>query len=517
HGGSKQIGLKQLGSKQVGFKQLGVKQVGFKQLGPGVETGVHGVQDEKRVWFEVELQGVQGDREAEFFRIDNGKSVQMPLGGRFKLSLKDYPIRDCDVERMMKWVLKYLRGTVNVGLIYGTNYGNHKDVTGFVDSDYAKDPDKEAEYMALTEAVKEAIWLRELLEELEICHILTNLKNIIMDPSAGLRMFGSDTIKLDWMDGMNFTHWEQRKRDLDETLCRGYILSTLTDRLKNLVSGFKLCKSRVKAVIESDKVIMSKANVFVGKTYACDGSDKGGQVISWRKDRGDEHLFTSSKVVKAPKVNRGGIAICFPQFSNCGSLEQQGFVRNKLWIVDEAPPPLPAKSSNGSSFIDLLLKPSEEDLKQLWNGLKRFVHFFLKNKKMGHPALVSDSKMAIEWVKDSKGIDQIVLRNPRGASAKVSLQGGQVILWRNHRGDEHLFTSSKANRYANLVLELGHDALMCTTLDDFQVVKAPKVNRGVVANSITLKPGQEWTGRLDITVAPSSFSARVSVFEVEMP
>ncbi|GKB00859.1 hypothetical protein Tco_0828903 [Tanacetum coccineum] len=47
HGGSKQVGLKQLGSKQVGFKQLGQKQVGFKQLGPSIETGFHGVQDEK--------------------------------------------------------------------------------------------------------------------------------------------------------------------------------------------------------------------------------------------------------------------------------------------------------------------------------------------------------------------------------------------------------------------------------------------------------------------------------------
>ncbi|GJY10957.1 retrovirus-related pol polyprotein from transposon TNT 1-94 [Tanacetum coccineum] len=36
------------------------------------------------------------------FRIDNGKSVKMPLGGHFKLSLKDYPVRDCDVERMSK-------------------------------------------------------------------------------------------------------------------------------------------------------------------------------------------------------------------------------------------------------------------------------------------------------------------------------------------------------------------------------------------------------------------------------
>ncbi|GKA48514.1 hypothetical protein Tco_0741472, partial [Tanacetum coccineum] len=65
-------------------------------------------------------------------------------------------------------------------------------------------------------------------------------------------MFGSDTIKLDRMDGMNFTRWkekmkflltafkvyyvlegpptgvmteeEERKREQDETLCRGYIL-----------------------------------------------------------------------------------------------------------------------------------------------------------------------------------------------------------------------------------------------------------------------------------------------------
>ncbi|GKC22664.1 zinc finger, CCHC-type containing protein [Tanacetum coccineum] len=53
------------GSKQVGFKQLGHKQVGFKQLGSGIETRVYGVQIDKRVWFEVKLQGAQGDREAE--------------------------------------------------------------------------------------------------------------------------------------------------------------------------------------------------------------------------------------------------------------------------------------------------------------------------------------------------------------------------------------------------------------------------------------------------------------------
>nr|GEX05656.1 retrovirus-related Pol polyprotein from transposon TNT 1-94 [Tanacetum cinerariifolium] len=42
----------------------------------------------------------------------------------------------------VKWILNYLRGTANVGLVYGKNHGNHVNVTGFVDSDYAKDLDK---------------------------------------------------------------------------------------------------------------------------------------------------------------------------------------------------------------------------------------------------------------------------------------------------------------------------------------------------------------------------------------
>ncbi|GJW92355.1 hypothetical protein Tco_0169908 [Tanacetum coccineum] len=53
----------------------GSKQVGFKQLGPGVETGVHGVHDEKCIWFKVELQGAQWDREAEVFHVSNDDTV----------------------------------------------------------------------------------------------------------------------------------------------------------------------------------------------------------------------------------------------------------------------------------------------------------------------------------------------------------------------------------------------------------------------------------------------------------
>ncbi|GKB40596.1 retrovirus-related pol polyprotein from transposon TNT 1-94 [Tanacetum coccineum] len=132
------------------------------------------------------------------YRVDNGKLVYIPLGAHFRISLKD-----C---LSMKWILKYLKGTADVGLVYGRDQGKHVDVDSFVDADYAKDPDKdmsiigymfmvhgyvvswkttlqhvvalftiETEYMALTKVVKKRIWLKGLLIELRI-----NLRSVVV-------------------------------------------------------------------------------------------------------------------------------------------------------------------------------------------------------------------------------------------------------------------------------------------------------------------------------------------------
>ena len=88
----------------------------------------------------------------------------------------------------MKWILRYIKGTIDVGLIFEKDSTGKQDCIGYVDSDYAGDLDKrrstigyvftfsqapvswrsilqstvalsttEAEYMAMTEAMKEAI------------------------------------------------------------------------------------------------------------------------------------------------------------------------------------------------------------------------------------------------------------------------------------------------------------------------------------------------------------------------
>nr|GEU73259.1 mitochondrial substrate carrier family protein C [Tanacetum cinerariifolium] len=59
-------------SKKAAQKLLGRELEPWETIAVGaLSGGVHGVHDEKRVWFEVELHGAQGDREAEVFQVSN--------------------------------------------------------------------------------------------------------------------------------------------------------------------------------------------------------------------------------------------------------------------------------------------------------------------------------------------------------------------------------------------------------------------------------------------------------------
>ncbi|KAH9679839.1 hypothetical protein KPL71_026297 [Citrus sinensis] len=185
-------------------------------------------------------QAMYAKRVLSRFEMNGAKPVTVPLSAHFRLSKLQEPEEDHDLEHIksvpyssavgsimysmvctrpdvaysvgvvsrfmgnpgrehwnaVKWLLRYMNGTANHGILYGGSENNSCQVSGFVDSDFAADLDKrrsitgyvfilnggavswkaslqsvvalsttEAEYIALTEAVKEAKWLSGLVSE----------------------------------------------------------------------------------------------------------------------------------------------------------------------------------------------------------------------------------------------------------------------------------------------------------------------------------------------------------------
>ena len=63
----------------------------------------------------------------------------------------------------------------------------------------------------------------------------------------------------------------------------------------------------------------------------------GGQVLSWRTADGRDQLYCSQMLPTKPGgPTRGGIPVCFPQFSDRGPLPKHGLVRTTVWHTDSA-------------------------------------------------------------------------------------------------------------------------------------------------------------------------------------
>lgn len=60
----------------------------------------------------------------------------------------------------------------------------------------------------------------------------------------------------------------------------------------------------------------------------------GGQVLSWCPARGEERLYLSDNAcLDRSRPIRGGVPVCFPQFSTLGKLPRHGFARTSLWSL----------------------------------------------------------------------------------------------------------------------------------------------------------------------------------------
>ncbi|KAL5223332.1 hypothetical protein ABZP36_028045 [Zizania latifolia] len=263
----------------------------------------------------------------------------------------------------------------------------------------------------------------------------------------------------------------------------------------------------------------------------------GGQVVSWRSERGEELLFTSSKAIfKPPKPMRGGIPICFPQFGNCGTLEQHGFARNRLWTIDDEAPPLNHTDNNCKASVDLLLKPSEDDLK-CWphcfefrlrvslsmdgdlslvsrvrnvNG-KPFSFSFAYHTYLS----VSDiSEVRIEGLETLDYLDNLSQRErftEQGDAItfesevdRVYVGSPSVIAVLDHEKKRTFIVRKEG--LPDIVVWNPWDKKSKTMSDfgDEEYKQMLCVDAAAVERAITLKQGEEWTGKLELSAVAST-------------
>lgn len=283
-----------------------------------------------------------------------------------------------------------------------------------------------------------------------------------------------------------------------------------------------------------DKVVLREINGSTAEVYLY-----GGHVTSWKNEHGEELLFVSSKsIFKPPKAIRGGIPICFPQFSNIGPLEAHGFARNRVWAIDTDPPPFPSNTTN-RVFVDLLLKPTEDDLRSWPHSFEYRLRVTLgpagdlmltsriRNTNIDGKAFtftfayhtyfsVSDiSEVRVEGLETLDYLDNMKNR-------ERYTEQGDAITFESEIDRIYLSTPSKIaildhEKKRTFVIRKDGlpDAVVWNPWDkkakamadfgDDEYKHMLCVEAAAIEKPVTLKPGEEWKVRQELSAVPSSY------------
>ncbi|XP_017240526.1 putative glucose-6-phosphate 1-epimerase [Daucus carota subsp. sativus] len=286
----------------------------------------------------------------------------------------------------------------------------------------------------------------------------------------------------------------------------------------------------VKGINGLDKFVLREARGSSAEIYLY-----GAHVTSWKNACGEELLLLGSKAIfEPPKPIRGGIPICFPQFSNHGPLDSHGFARNRVWSIDSNPPPFPTSSAS-KTFVDLILKPSEDDLK-IWPNRFEFrlrialgpggeltmtsrirntntdgkpftftfayhTYYSVSNisevrveglktlnylDNLQNETRITEQRNAITFQSE---VDRIYLSTPTNISVLDNGKNRTYVIHKDGLPDTVLW-----NPWAKAVADLG--------VDDYKHMVC--VEAAAVEKPITLNPGEDWRGSQEISTVPSS-------------
>ncbi|KAK6116552.1 hypothetical protein DH2020_049658 [Rehmannia glutinosa] len=258
----------------------------------------------------------------------------------------------------------------------------------------------------------------------------------------------------------------------------------------------------------------------------------GGQVVSWKNERGEELVFVSSKnaVRSLPTAMLGGICVCFPQAGSLGPFQQHEYAQHRLWSLESGRPPTGSQSS-----VDLLLESSDKDSKMWPFRFETRLSIFVSRGKLTlMPSVRNTSNKSISF--------RFAIRNYLLVSdiSEVRVEGLETLDYMDNAMHKRRFTEQadaltfdgQVNRtYLNTppkiaIIDHGKkrtfvlrkqglpDAVVWNPWDkpsknvayigdDYKTMVS--VDSAVLEKPIVLKPFQVWTGFQEIVNVSSSY------------
>lgn len=254
----------------------------------------------------------------------------------------------------------------------------------------------------------------------------------------------------------------------------------------------------------------------------------GAQLLSWQPASGREWMYLSPRAgFGRGQAIRGGVPICFPQFSALGQLPKHGLVRTRAWEVAEE------RSVDGHAILTLAFVPDAE-VRALWPHACRVEFTVLLDDERIDLELAVDntgdagleftaalhSYFAVEDIEDV-GIGGLRALRYRDAAAgdAAGEERGDVVMVRGEHDRVYLdvpgaVTLHDSGRTLGLHAENLPDVVVwnpgpekCAAFADLPADGWRKfvcVEAGAIAEPVVVPAGESWFGRqtlLDLSAA----------------
>lgn len=265
---------------------------------------------------------------------------------------------------------------------------------------------------------------------------------------------------------------------------------------------------------------------------------QGAQAVSWRTADGRERLYlsplstgagTAAETSLPSPPMRGGVPVCFPQFSGRGPLVKHGFARSRHWTLRNAESSSPNAAENGSAVFLLC---DDDETRKLWPhafsaevnvaveadrlivtlsvtnrgntawGFTAALHTYLRVGDIGKTALSGLRQARYEDATDGNvektqqeeelriegELDRVYLSQPRQL---VLLENGMPTMRIEQQGFEDTVVWNPGLEKARALVDLPDDGwreMLC-------------VEAACVATPIVLQPGASWCGSQILTAS----------------